>query len=537
MRDADFRPIGDVRTEVFTTNFPDDVFNANGECIGRFVTEQEPSFEVCEMDYGDRLTDGETGNALWEGVGLERGNRLTLVCNAPGTAHDEYRFMAATRGSDTDYTIYAWSSSVGDEADADDVFESVPANVLTEVTEAVKFVVTGEGSGIDDSAQRDDLREVEGEPAPAGGLAADGLSVSHPGLHFKMGQTVTFTVQLLDEDGDPVGPTPGANNYFEVVEDTYLEVSDAPVEADADGDGNRHPRRWELWFLILSNRLGFITGITGLVYEGDIAPPGKTRSENRSIDPRSLHARDNFVDKIAVFPIAGDLDYTRLRSLVQPDSSGQFEITVSYSDPVRLINDKDALVRVTIIPTSGNTLEPREMTLPMDQAIVDDGVQLPDVRFSDNAAIATTVEANAQHYRIRSLRNRNSISVSVLDQYGGLYRGGDYVVEAIDTDHDGLAPPVGQDDPLPDLDEGIDFPDRYTVSTSGRRSLGYAHTGTSEERQDVTLELMLDVLRIPLMIPSELPEEDDSSTRYVNEAAIGGRGERRRRHGCCECRR
>ena len=38
-----------------------------------------------------------------------------------------------------------------------------------------------------------------------------------------MGQTVTFTVQLLDKDGDPVGPTPGVNNYFEVKEDTYLE--------------------------------------------------------------------------------------------------------------------------------------------------------------------------------------------------------------------------------------------------------------------------------------------------------------------------
>ena len=49
----------------------------------------------------------------------------------------------------------------------------------------------------------------------------------------------------------------------------------------------------------------------------------------------------------------------------------------------------------------------------------------------------------------------------------------------------------------------------------------------------MTLELMLDVLQIPLMIPSELPEEDDSSTPYVNEAAIGGDGERSRRHGSC----
>ena len=38
-----------------------------------------------------------------------------------------------------------------------------------------------------------------------------------------MGRTVTFTVQLLDEDGDPVGPTPGKNNLFEVKVDTFLE--------------------------------------------------------------------------------------------------------------------------------------------------------------------------------------------------------------------------------------------------------------------------------------------------------------------------
>ena len=156
VRDADFVPIGDVRTEVFTTNFPDDAFNANGACLGRYVQRQDPGFAACEIDYGDRLTDGDTGNALWEGVGLARGNHLIIVCagsdpvNPPGvTASDIYRFMAGTRGSETDYTIYAWSSSLGDEATADDLFKSVPANVLTELTEAEKFIVTGEGSGSD----------------------------------------------------------------------------------------------------------------------------------------------------------------------------------------------------------------------------------------------------------------------------------------------------------------------------------------------------------------------------------------------------
>ena len=191
VRDADFRPIGDVRTEVFTTNFPDDAFNANGGCNTRFVREQPPSFDECEIDRGDTLTDGETGNAIWR-VGFKRGNQLTITCTAMASGYDEYQFMAGTRGSDTAYTIYAWSSSVGDRANVDAVFESVPANVLTVVTPAVKYIVTGEGSGYEE-AEAADAAEA---PVPG---------VINPGLHFRMGETVTFTVQLLDKDGDPVG--------------------------------------------------------------------------------------------------------------------------------------------------------------------------------------------------------------------------------------------------------------------------------------------------------------------------------------------
>ena len=499
VRDADFVPIGDVRTEVFTTNFPDDAFNANGGCIARFVEVQDPGFDGCEIDRGDRLTDGDTGNALWEGVGLKRGNQLTLVCNAPMTAYGEYEFMAGTRGSDTDYTIYAWSSSVGDAANVDDVFESVPANVLTEVTEAVKFLVTGEGSGGDTVV------------ADASTIDARVNGVTHPGLHFRMGQTVTFTVQLLDKDGNPVGPTPGVNSYFEVVEDTYLEVSDAPLPTALTPDQAQlvsDPAA------VVGPSLGSDFGITGQVYDGSIL------WRSRSIDPLRLHARDNVVDEIAVFPISGDLDFTRLRSIREPDSSGQFTVTVGYGDPVRLRNNRDALVRVTIYPIPGNTLEPREETKPMDQAtiVAGNGVVVPDVRFSDNAPTATTVDANAEHYRIRSLRNRNSISASVLDQYGALYRQGDYVVEAHDDDHDGL----DADGAALALDtEGNDFPDLFSVSSSGRRSLGYTHNGISPERQDVSLDLELAELRISLRIPRTIPEQDDRRTPYVNEWIIG----------------
>ena len=398
VRDADFVPIGDVRTEVFTTNFPDDAFNANGACLGRYVQRQDPGFAACEIDYGDRLTDGETGNALWEGVGFARGNHLIIVCagddpvNPPGvTASDTYRFMAGTRGSDTDYTIYAWSSSLGDEATADDLFKSVPANVLTELTEAEKFIVTGEGSGSTETAA--DVDQV---------LAG----VTHPdGQHFKMGQAVTFTVQLLDEDGDPVGPTPGKNNFFEVKVDTFLETA----STDTGQTGAEGP--------VIPFLMNPSAYLTGEVYESTLGPP----TPPEPLDPLNVHGRDDVVDVTASFPTGvADLDFTRTRAVREPDSSGQFTVTVSYRDPTRLINNADALVQVTITPVSGNELEPRDGTMPRGQGqlVAGDGVQVPDVRFSDNASIATSVDASTADYRLRAPSNRNSISTSVLDQYG-----------------------------------------------------------------------------------------------------------------------
>ena len=504
VRDADFVPIGDVRTEVFTSNFPDDAFNANGACIGRYVERQDPGFAACEIDHGDRLTDGETGNAFWPGVGLERGNHLVLVCSGSDpmnpvgvTASDTYRFMAGTRGSDTDYTIYAWSSSIGDEATADDLFKSVPANVLTELTEAEKFIVTGHGSGSD--------------PAVLGSQTAPG--VFHPGSHFKMGQTVTFTVQLLDEDGDAVGPTPGENNLFEVKVDTFRETASDGVDTStreiiSDAPGvpvvDNSPSAW----------------LTGEVYENALLPPdpdaeSPVRPHN---DPLNVHGRDDVVDIIASFPTGdADLDFTRTRAFREPDSSGQFTVTVSYRDPTRLINNADALVQVTITPVPGNILEPRDGTTPIGHGqVIGNSVQAPDVRFSDNAPVPALVVSTTGDYRLRSPSNRNSISTGLFDQYRALYRGGEYELVATDTDHDD----IDDDDanaaaePL----EGNDFPNTFAVSRSGRRSLGYNHTGEDPERQDVGLLLRLPALRIA---GGAYAAEDNSATPYVDESMIG----------------
>ena len=509
VRDADFVPIGDVRTEVFTSNFPDSAFNANGACIGRYVERQDPGFAACEIDHGDRLTDGETGNAFWPGVGLERGNHLIIVCSGSDpmnpvgvvTASDTYRFMAGTRGSDTAYTIYAWSSSIGDEATEDDLFKSVPANVLTELTEAEKFIVTGVGSGSDAA--------VEGSQT-----ARDG--VFHPGPHFKMGQTVTFTVQLLDEDGDPVGPTPGENNLFEVKVDTFRETARADAPDAVPPAGTQQLIGDAVGIPVVENSPS--AWLTGEVYENTLMPPDRTGDTPEPNDPLNVHGRDDVVDVIASFPDdETDLDFTRTRAFREPDSSGQFTVTVSYRDPTRLLNNADALIKVTITPVTGNDLEPRDGTRPIGHGqVIGNSVLAPDVRFSDNAPVPGLVRATTSDYRLRSPNNRNSISTSLVDQYRALYRGGEYELVATDTDHDDIdgSDPMMAAVPL----EGNDFPNAFAVSRSGRRSLGYNHTGEDAERQDVSLQLWLPELQIA---GGAYAVMDNPATPYVDESMIG----------------
>ena len=107
-----------------------------------------------------------------------------------------------------------------------------------------------------------------------------------------------------------------------------------------------------------------------------------------------MHGRDDVVDVIASFPDdeETDLDFTRTRAFREPDSSGQFTVTVSYRDPTRLLNNADALIKVTITPVPGNDLEPRDGTRPIGHGqVIGNSVLAPDVRFSDNAPVPRLV--------------------------------------------------------------------------------------------------------------------------------------------------
>ena len=90
--------------------------------------------------------------------------------------------------ADTDYTIFAWKGGIGDTASKDNLIKSSPANVLTRLNDATKAVVTG---------------------------GVVGAGITDAGIHVPMGRSVTFTVQLRDEKGRDVGPSPGRGQLLQ----------------------------------------------------------------------------------------------------------------------------------------------------------------------------------------------------------------------------------------------------------------------------------------------------------------------------------
>ena len=102
------------------------------------------------------------------------------------------------------------------------------------------------------------------------------------------------------------------------------------------------------------------------------------------------------------------------------------------------------------------------------------GVAAESVRFSDNDSVPMSIDAGVATWRLRAPRNRNSVTVTVKDQYGATYGGGDHDVRASDTDNAGDFPAATQD---------------YAISSSGRRSIGYTHTGDEAQQQTVMLQL------------------------------------------------
>jgi hypothetical protein len=343
VRSADFEPVINARVEAFSTGYADSAFNSSGRCIGRYVDvdPRNSGHDECEIDGGDPLTDVDgnaelqpglssslpvitctEGTPYWYNVGVADVDPATYVLQAAGISDPE-----------ADYMLWAWTGSFGDTVGADtELFEVVPANQLVSRTRARTAVFSG--------------------------------GTSHD---VKMGQTLNYEIQLVNQSGRPVGPNP-----FD----------------DVDGDQDY-----------------IVTIEKQRVEEGD--------------------------DTTAVAGSRAIVSVTQMR----PDDDGKFKIVVTNPDPAAGVPNDDVRVTVTVERAEGNNLRLVDATgtamvrrQDTDAATADtgydgpriDGLRATSELFSDDAPVPTKISYARASWRqfVPGANNRNSLAVTVLDQYG-----------------------------------------------------------------------------------------------------------------------
>ena len=428
-RDADFAPIEDARIDVFSSLYPDDAFDEDdGECESRFTKDETPSFDSCEIDIGDQLTDDD-GNVDF--TLASDSDPITAACVAGG----EFEFTTATGGSD-DRTFWAWTGSLGDEVDEDTT-----------------------------------LADLESVDRPVGGAPPDHAFVSG-GLPTadeiaKMGETVSFTVQIRTADDDPIGPDRSGNAYHVRIQKFFV----APATNDGDS--------------------GF-TGYDNLdtTTFGGVAP--------------------------------GVAFHTPFDSLMFPNSDGEFTISLTNADTATDRDDPDVGVRFSLTSFSGNDVV--DMNLLPDiqadanHASVVGGSAIGWSVFSDDAAEARSVggESTASYRIIRPGSTANSVTVTVTDQYGDGYRNAGITVS---SGLDNAAPlddaaryPEEVDITLQEGEDGDndgnagdDFVGTFNTRRNGTYRIGYNYTGEDPAVEEIT--------------PSVAAISDDSETTEVDESA------------------
>ncbi len=178
VRSADFKPVAKARVELITTLFADDVFDARGECIDRYVDSggRYGHFK-CEIDDGDAQTDAQ-GNHMFS---VTAASSKTKVCSHTLEARP-------ADDPDSEYGAWVWTGALRDTFDRDTArSEPGPANKVEVAADPIlgaKYTLTGGTSYV-----------------------------------AKKGSTVTYTVQLLDGDSKPAvaDPSRGDGDTFEVL--------------------------------------------------------------------------------------------------------------------------------------------------------------------------------------------------------------------------------------------------------------------------------------------------------------------------------
>ena len=253
VRDADFEPLADANVELFTTNYADDVFDARGQCIDRYVSNSgfgfETGWEACQIDQGEQQT-GKTGNHVFTEIGSA--GRPTMICGHTLEA-------SGIDDPDSKYGIWAWTGEHGDTV-GNDTVRAVPepANTPSALS------------------------------TPASALFSGGTN-----YNLKMGSDkLNYTIQLLDRDGDPVGPEPDMNRSFDVT--TYVINVGGAEGVD---------------------RLTTVNLVTGL-----LLPAARKATET-----------------------------------IRPDSNGRIAISLPHPDPNGSADYADVLVVVTVAPNARAT--------------------------------------------------------------------------------------------------------------------------------------------------------------------------------------
>ena len=407
VRTADFAPVVDQRVELISSSYPDDAFDRSGGCItdrnfvvGSFTVDSmevhTSGFDPCSIDLGDKRTD-TMGNVAFD-VGSGAGSRFTVMCTASSQPAGGGTFRFAGEASAA-ATVWAWQGDMGDAV-----------NSQTELVEAVVGNAANPGRATSATVSGGSQNEV------------------------KMGQTLTYEIQLRNSRGQAVGPTPGVNHDYSVTIVMTAEASDTTAVGDS-------------------------------------------RTYNREIFRRTtVHSPDgtgkitipiNYPDPTPYAPTAG----------ADNDSDVQVSVTVVTSDANALpLSDRTGTGGASSIAraTAGTAGSPPTGTVVR--------VDPQDEVFSDNDSAVSSFTASSTPWRLRSglaTRNRNTVSVQVFDQYGDLYRAGTHEVLASSTSTGSF--PTDND------------ADQYAVGSSGGRSITYTldSSVTDATTETVTLTLRL----------------------------------------------
>ena len=493
-RDEAFMPIEDARIDVLSSLYPDDAFDPDdGECELRFVKDETPSHDVCQIDIGDQLTDDE-GNV--EFTLASDSDPVTAACATDSSAALRFETAPGSAGR----TFWAWTGDRGDEVDEDT-----------------------------DLQELEDVARPVGKAGPNYARVTGGLPTSDE--LAKMGETVTFTLQLYSEVGtEPnadkdiaVGPDRSRNPYHLRIEKYYVarvdgtdsdhgsDTGDAAKSGSASGAGQFSAAPGD-WNYVLSTNG---TTVASVVSDAADARPLQTPTD----------------------------------TVVWPNSDGEYPITLTHLDlnAAPAANNVDVGVRFTLTPftqgndlIAGNLLDSLEasgnhaMLIPEGTAIPAGGTTPIDVVsghviFSDDASDPHSVSGgSAGAYQIiAGSRTGNSVTVTVLDQYGDGMRNVEISVESsLDydgrPDEDGTADADGNtvdevvypeevDDTVqpnedtvqdgtdgPDVDTDDDEPNpgqanddlsgTFKTRRNGAYRIGYTYIGASAQTEEITPE-------------------------------------------------